>query len=97
VAICPVEALHMEGRSTPSYFRTEALDEMHRVPYPLCPECGRPTPPVREAILARAFKEVTPEVFVRSRLCQRCRQRASQRGLASIQAKGETPPRQSDK
>ena len=97
VAICPVEALCMEDRSAPSYFRTEALDEMHRVPYPLCPACGRPTPPVREAILARAFKEVTPEVLARSLLCQRCRQRASQRGLVSIQVKGEIPPRQSDK
>lgn len=84
VTVCPVEALRMEGRSAPSYFRAEALDEVHRVPYPPCPECGRPTPPVREAMLALAFKEITPEILARSQLCQRCRQRAAQRGLVSI-------------
>jgi len=84
VAVCPVQALGMEGWSTPSYFRAEALNRVHRIPYPLCRECGRPTPPVREATLARAFKEVTLEVLTRSQLCQRCRQRASQRGLVTI-------------
>jgi len=98
VAICPVEALHMEGSSAPSYFQTEELDEVHRIPYPTCPECGRPTPPVYEAILARAFKEVTPEVLARTLLCQRCRQRDTQRGLVSSKLKEEqTPTGQSDK
>jgi ferredoxin len=97
VAICPGEALRMEGSSAPSYFHAETLDEVHRVPYPPCPECGRPTPPVREAILSMAFKEVTPEVLARSILCQRCRQKDTQRRLVSIQVKGETPPRKSDK
>jgi formate hydrogenlyase subunit 6/NADH:ubiquinone oxidoreductase subunit I len=83
-AVCPVQALRMEDWSAPSYFRAEALDEMYRVPYPVCPECGRPTPPIREALLAQIFKEVTPEVLARSQLCRRCRQRASQRGLVSI-------------
>jgi len=97
VAACPGQALGMGSLSAPSYFRAQALDEVHRVPYPPCPECGRPTPPVREAILARAFKEVTPEVWVRSLLCRRCRQRASQKGLVSIPVEGKTPPRQSEK
>jgi hypothetical protein len=84
VTICPGQALRMGSLSAPSYFRAQALDEVHRVPYPLCPQCGRPTRPVREAILSLVFKEVTPEILARSQLCQRCRQRASQRALVSI-------------
>ena len=84
VNVCSGQALLMESLSTPSYFRAQALDEVHRVPYPPCPECGRPTPPAREAVLARAFKEVTPEVRARSQLCARCRRKASQRELVSM-------------
>ena len=97
VSVCPVEALHMAAKSAPSYFNTKALDEVHLVPYYPCPECGLPTPPVREVLRAKAFKGVAPNVLVKSLLCQRCRQKDSQRALVSIQVKGETPPSQSDK
>ncbi len=81
MTLCPGEALHLEAQSVPFYFRPGALNEVHPVPYPPCAKCGRPTPPVHEAILARAFKEVTPEIVARIQLCQRCRQRAAMEGL----------------
>ena len=83
VAICPFQALGMEGQSASPHAPGEVSDEVHRMAYPSCPECGRPTPPVREALIAALFKEVTPEASRRIHLCRRCRQREAQRRLAS--------------
>jgi len=93
---CPGEALSMEAKSATSYSRPEQLNEAHRIPYPICPECGRPTPPVSEAMLMRAFKEITDQIRSRGLLCQRCRKRRSQKDLwatvgKSIPSKGEQP------
>ncbi len=93
---CPGGALSMKGKPAPLYSRSEELKETHRVPYPACPECGRPTPPVREAMLVRAFKEITEEVRSRGLLCQRCRLRRSQKELwptagKAIPAEGKQP------
>jgi ferredoxin len=78
---CPGDALSMGVKSAASYSHPEELNEIHRIPYPLCPECGRPTPPVREPMLIRAFKEMTEQIRSRGLLCQRCRLRRAQKDL----------------
>jgi len=88
---CPGDALSMEAKSGPSYSQPEELSEIHRIPYPICPECGRPTPPVSEAILRRAFKEITEEIRSRGFLCQRCRLRRSQKDLWATAGKPIPP------
>lgn len=91
---CPGDALSMGDKSGTSYSQPEELKKTHHIPYPICPECGRPTPAVSEAVLMRAFKEVTEQIRSRGLLCQRCRRRRSQRDLwatagKAIPSKGE--------
>ena len=54
--VCPGEALHMDNGSVPVYSGAGELDEVHRVPYPACPECGRPARPVTEAGIEAGFR-----------------------------------------
>jgi ferredoxin len=88
---CPGYALSMEAKSGHSYSQPEELNEIHRIPYPICPECGRPTPPVKEAMLLRAFKEITEQIRSRGLLCQRCRRRRSQKDLWATAGKAIPP------
>lgn len=88
---CPGDALSMEAKSGNSYSQPEELNEIHRIPYPICPECGRPTPPFSEAMLLRAFKEITEEIRSRGGLCQRCRLRRSQKDLWATAGKAIPP------
>ncbi|MGC9966378.1 MAG: 4Fe-4S dicluster domain-containing protein [Syntrophobacteraceae bacterium] len=95
-AVCPGGALRMENGSVPIYCSLGELDETHRVPYPACPECGRPSRPVAESVLKRAFGEPSEKVRKGILLCQRCRLRRSQKDLwatagKSIHARGESP------
>ena len=78
---CAGEALSMMGESAPPYSQPEELKEVHRISYPICPECGRPTPPVSESMLRRAYKEITEQIRSRGLLCRRCRLRRSQKDL----------------
>jgi formate hydrogenlyase subunit 6/NADH:ubiquinone oxidoreductase subunit I len=95
-AVCPGRALRMEGGSVPAYLSAGELDETHRVPYPACPECGRPSRPGAEHILMRAYSELTEKVRENIFLCQRCRLRRSQKDLwatagRSSHPRGESP------
>jgi len=78
---CPGYALSMKEKPAPSYSRSEELNMVHRVRYPNCPECGRPTRRLSESMLRRAFKDVTEQVRSRGLLCQRCRLRRAQKDL----------------
>jgi ferredoxin len=73
--LCPTRALTLEAERPPVYSRQGALREAHQIVYPLCPECGSPTTPVNDRVLARAFGEIGGAVREWSGLCGRCRQR----------------------
>jgi len=88
---CPGDALSMDAKSAALYSRPDELNEIHRIPYPICPECGRPTPPVSESMLMRAFNEVTEQIRSRGLLCQRCRLRRSQKDLWATAGKAIPP------
>jgi hydrogenase-4 component H len=81
--LCLGHALSMEERPAPAYATPGALAQTHTVPYPACPECGNPARPISRELLARALPEVSGELLSRSRLCERCRLRKSQRALLS--------------
>lgn len=81
VAVCPSHALTMAAGRPPVYTEPGALRHSQRLAYPRCPECGQPAHPVNDAILARAFAEITDEIRSWSRLCGRCRQRRYQPAL----------------
>jgi ferredoxin len=80
-AVCPGEALRMEKGSAPAYTRAGEQDEAHRVPYPPCPECGRPAPRLTEPVLRRAFGEASEKARTGMSLCRRCRLKRSQKDL----------------
>jgi formate hydrogenlyase subunit 6/NADH:ubiquinone oxidoreductase subunit I len=84
VDFCPSQALTMEAERPPIYTQPGALRQVHRLAYPVCPECGQPAHPVNDRVLARAFDEITDEVREWSRLCERCRQRRYQPALIKI-------------
>jgi ferredoxin len=73
--VCPTHALALAAARPPIYAQPDELEQVYRIAYPPCPECGQPALPLSEAILARAFGEVTDAVREASRLCMRCRQR----------------------
>jgi ferredoxin len=78
---CPARALsHDPDRSAP-YATAGALAVRNDVPYPTCPECGGPALPFEEAVLGRAFAEISDEIRERVHLCDRCRRRAAQSAL----------------
>lgn len=81
VRYCPGAALSQEEERPPVYESPDAVLERHRIPYMQCGGCGTPVPPVTESVLARAFDMVTEELQARSRLCERCRTKASRVGV----------------
>ncbi len=83
VQICPTQALSHESEKAPAYFHSEDLNEKYHIPYPVCSECGRIAQPVDEAVLTRAFQEVTDEMRAWLQMCPRCRQKRSVRDLSS--------------
>jgi ferredoxin len=85
--VCPSGALCNESSSPPAYSHTGELDEAHTVPYRACPGCGRPTRPVTEPVLLRAYGELTEKVREGMFLCQRCRLRRSQKNLLAAAGK----------
>ena len=78
VGHCPGEALSQEGDRAPVYVRSGALDQMARIDYPPCPQCGLPARPYNERLLAVAHEQISREFRERVRLCERCRQRRAQ-------------------
>jgi ferredoxin len=96
MTVCPAQALHMERGSAPAYFSAGELNETHFVPYPVCPECGKPTTPVAEPVLTRVYGKLNEKMLSGLFLCQRCRLRRSQRDLratagGAINSKGQSP------
>ncbi|HEX2987297.1 MAG TPA: 4Fe-4S dicluster domain-containing protein [Chloroflexota bacterium] len=79
--LCMGKALSMKEEPAPVYTTPGALAETHQVHYPLCPQCGRPALPISDELLAKALSELTDEARSRSRLCDRCRKRHTQRTL----------------
>jgi formate hydrogenlyase subunit 6/NADH:ubiquinone oxidoreductase subunit I len=78
VEVCPTHALTMENDRPPVYRESGDLLVMHRLQYPMCPLCGQVAKPVNEAVLARAFDEVSEEIRAWSQLCARCRSQSFQ-------------------
>jgi Pyruvate/2-oxoacid:ferredoxin oxidoreductase delta subunit len=81
VDVCPTQALTMEADRPPIYTQPGVLRRAYRLPFPRCPECGRPAHPINDVVLSRAFAEITNEVRTWSRLCSRCRQHRYQPAL----------------
>jgi Fe-S-cluster-containing hydrogenase component 2 len=78
---CRGGALSQAVDRPPVYRRLGALREVHTVPYPACPRCGRPARPVNDRLLRAAFDAVPEQVRERARLCDRCRTVAAQADL----------------
>ena len=81
VDYCPGQALAMASESCPIYTQAGDLQQVQRLAYPRCAECGQPAHPINNWVLARAFDEITAEVREWSLLCERCRQRRYQPAL----------------
>ncbi|MEN6311275.1 MAG: 4Fe-4S binding protein [Acidobacteriota bacterium] len=93
VQVCPTRALSQRDETVPSYLRPGELDETHRVPYPICPECGRVAQPADEAVLVRAFPQVTDEMRAWLRLCPRCRRKRTMRDFTPAARTAARPSR----
>ena len=91
VYFCPVDALSMQREAAPSYTRREDVKQVHTMEYPLCPECGRPTFPVSEQLMANIFGKMTDDMRNWIRLCDRCRRRSYQRILKDSFKEGKNP------
>ena len=78
---CPGEALAQEADTVRAYARSGELSKHVKVDYPACPQCGRPSRPLSERLLAKAYGEASDELRRRALLCQRCRLREAQRVL----------------
>jgi len=78
---CPAAALSQTPDRGVCHGQSGELRENVTVVYPSCPECGKPTMPVNDVLLGRAFKELTPELGSRARLCERCRHKATVHSL----------------
>jgi formate hydrogenlyase subunit 6 len=78
---CPGKALSMVSAPAPAYSRPGELVAQRRVPFPQCPDCGRPTRPVTKELLHVAFENVEELSRERLTLCERCRRRRLQRSM----------------
>ncbi len=81
---CPVSALSMEPEPALAYNRRYELKQIHKMDYPVCPECGRTALPVSEKLLVQAFGQITGEMGGWIHLCERCRRRRYQRILKIV-------------
>lgn len=78
---CPARAL-TQGSDRPAPYAVAGAQSVRvDVEYPACPECGNPALPFNEAILGRAFAEISDEIRQRVHLCDKCRRRATQSTL----------------
>jgi ferredoxin len=84
VDVCPSRALSMAADRPPVYDEPGALRLTVELAYPRCAECGRSAPPINDAVLRRAFPEISDKVRHWSRLCTHCRQRRYQPALLDV-------------
>lgn len=96
--VCPTRALAMEPDHPPNYERPGQLEREHVLAYPRCPQCGRPAPPVNDAVLSRAFAEISEEMRRWSQLCPDCRRRRYEPALLATgyTARSEVDGRRSE-
>ena len=85
---CPGQALAMAAEPAPSYAQRGALALTVQVPFPACPDCGKPTRNATDEWLRSAFGNVDDKVRDLARLCARCRRRQVQRGLIAVAGDG---------
>lgn len=83
---CTGHALSMDPKPAPVYAKPGELDVLHRVPFPVCRQCGAPTRPLTEELLRRAFDQVEEGVRELLSLCERCRRRRLQRNMFAAAA-----------
>jgi ferredoxin len=76
VRTCPGEALSQDAERPHAYSVPHA--DFHAIPFPTCTECGRPMPAFNEAMMQRAFGNVTDKLRERVQVCDRCRLLATQ-------------------
>jgi ferredoxin len=93
---CPAKALAQESDRPVSYGVAGALSVREEVAYPACPECGNPALPFDEAVLGRAFAEVSDELRQRVHLCEKCRRRATQSVMKKSFSSATTMERKAD-
>jgi ferredoxin len=80
---CAGGALSMEEQAAPAYTRVGELRREANVHFPRCAGCGATRRPTSEPFLERAFLHVTASTRQLVKLCERCRRREAQRGLAA--------------
>jgi formate hydrogenlyase subunit 6/NADH:ubiquinone oxidoreductase subunit I len=73
VDYCPLALLTMNATPAPVYTSAGELRQVHRLPHPICQECGAAFEPVNRILLEHAFDEVSSEIDEWSRLCRKCR------------------------
>ena len=81
---CPVDALTQAGDRGESCARPGDQAETVSVPYPTCPECGKPAMPFSEALLGEAFGAVSAELRERAHLCEECRQKETIQAMKDV-------------
>jgi len=78
---CPGRAIALEEAPPPSYRASGELAVTLRVPYPACPQCGKPASNFTEEWLGQAFRQVGGETREVLRLCPACRRKRTQKAL----------------
>lgn len=94
---CPAAALTQEPDRGRSYGQPGELSETATVVYPECPECGEPAMPFNEALLGKAFRDVSEELRQRVHLCGPCRQKATMNALKGFGAKNDFERNQNER
>lgn len=79
---CPGGALSMSAAPPPAYARPGELATQTLVALPRCPGCGRAVRLATEPIVRAAFAEPSQATRALLRVCERCRRRRLQRGMA---------------
>jgi formate hydrogenlyase subunit 6/NADH:ubiquinone oxidoreductase subunit I len=85
---CPGRALSMSPEPARAYGRPGELALQERIAFPPCTACGAPTRLATDEVVRRAFGEPSDATHALLRLCERCRRRRLQRGLAEAAGAG---------
>ena len=75
---CPGQALRQDCECPAVCGSAGAAADRQNVMFPACTECGRPTQPFNDAMILRAYGNLTDKLRDRARLCDRCRLLATQ-------------------
>ena len=87
---CPGQALSMEPAPAPIYTLRGELRVEIAIGLPPCPECGAPSRPVTDGLLALVFGPAVPgDLRAQMRLCERCRGRQWPRKMLAYAREGK--------